>query len=614
MTLRIEDYAIVGDTETVALVGNNGSIDWLCLPRFDSAACFAALLGDETNGRWRIAPAADARRVERRYRPGTLVLETEFETAEGAVRVVDCMPPREGRPDVIRVVQGLRGRVPMRLQLNPRFDYGRRIPLVSRVPGGVVALAGPEALCLRASVDLDVGDASISAEFTIAEGDQAWFRLVWFPSHEGVPEPADAAAEAARTEDWWRDWSGRCAYQGPHRETVLRSLITLKALTYAPTGGIVAAATTSLPEEIGGVRNWDYRFCWLRDGAFTVAALARLGYTEEAIALGAWLRRAVAGDPAQLQIMYGIGGEHRLTEFELPWLAGYEGSRPVRVGNAASDQFQLDVYGEVIAAVYHAAEAGVRPREDAARSPGVNLEAIVDAVERRWREPDEGIWEVRGERQHFTYSKFSAWYTVDRALKLAELTDRDDARRALAAAPGGDPRGHLPARLRRRPQHVRPVLRRQGARREPAAHPGQRLPPGRRPPRGRDGRRRAARARDRAVRLALLDGGGRGRPGRQRGGVPDLFVLARQRARQRGTHGGGASQPRRAARPAERRGPPERGVRSGGEAVAGQLPPGLLAHRTPVLHLGAARRVQGVQGALAVEVDEGLGIVDVGVK
>ena len=425
MTLRIEDYAIVGDTGTVAIVGTNGSIDWLCLPRFDSAACFAALLGDEANGHWRIAPAADAQRVERRYRPGTLVLETEFETAEGAVRIVDCMPPREGRPDVVRVVEGLRGRVPMQMQLTPRFDYGRRIPLVSRVPEGVVAIAGPEALCLRTSVDLDVADAAVSAEFTISEGEQAWFSLVWFPSHEGVPEQADAVADVARSEAWWQDWSGRCAYQGPHRETVLRSLITLKALTYAPTGGIVAAATTSLPEEIGGVRNWDYRFCWLRDGAFTVAALARLGYTEEAIALGGWLRRAVAGDPDQLQIMYGIGGEHRLTEFELPWLAGYEGSRPVRVGNAASDQFQLDVYGEVIAAVYHAAEAGVRPREDAARSPAVNLETFVDAVERLWREPDEGIWEVRGQRQHFTYSKFSAWYTVDRALRLAELTDRE---------------------------------------------------------------------------------------------------------------------------------------------------------------------------------------------
>src|SRR5215216_6441303 len=425
MGLRIEDYAIIGDTGSVALVGNNGSIDWLCLPRFDSAACFAALLGDEQNGRWQIAPAADSWRVDRRYRPGTLVLETEFETADGAVRIVDCMPPRNGHPEVIRLVQGLRGRVPMRLRLNGRFDYGRRIPLVRQVPGGVVSLAGPEALSLQASVDLDVADASVTAEFPIEEGEQAGFRLVWFPSHEGVPDQADGVAAIDRTEDWWQAWSGRCAYQGPHRETVLRSLITLKALTYAPTGGIVAAATTSLPEEIGGVRNWDYRFCWLRDGAFTVAAMARLGYTEEAIALGAWLRRAVAGAPSQLQIMYGIGGEHRLTELELPWLAGYEGSRPVRVGNAASDQFQLDVFGEVIAAVYHAGKAGVRPPDDSARSPVVNLEAIVEAVERRWRDPDEGIWEVRGQRQHFTYSKFSAWYAVDRALKLVELLGRE---------------------------------------------------------------------------------------------------------------------------------------------------------------------------------------------
>ena len=425
MTLRIEDYAIVGDTETVALVGNNGSIDWLCLPRFDSAACFAALLGDENNGRWLITPAGGARRVGRRYRSGTLVLETEFETAEGAVRVVDCMPPREGSPDVVRVVEGLRGRVPMRLQLNPRFDYGGLIPLVRRVPGGVVALAGPEALCLRTSVDLDVSDATISAEFTVSEGDQAWFRLVWFPSHEAVPDQADATVGVSRTERWWRDWSGRCTYEGPHRDTVLRSLITLKALTYAPTGGIVAAATTSLPEEIGGVRNWDYRFCWLRDGAFTVGTLARAGYTDEAIAWGAWLRRAVAGDPAQMQIMYGIGGEHRLTEFELPWLSGYEGSGPVRVGNAASDQFQLDIYGEVIGALYRAVEAGISPQIDASRSPAVNLEAIVDAVERRWREPDEGIWEVRGERQHFTYSKFAAWYAVDRTLKLADAIGLD---------------------------------------------------------------------------------------------------------------------------------------------------------------------------------------------
>ncbi|HEX5167025.1 MAG TPA: glycoside hydrolase family 15 protein, partial [Thermomicrobiales bacterium] len=281
------------------------------------------------------------------------------------------------------------------------------------------------ALCLRTSVDLDLGDTAISAEFCSAEGEQTSFHLAWFPSHTGVPDQPDAAAELSRTEGWWRDWSDRCTYQGPHREAVLRSLITLKSLTYAPTGGIVAAATTSLPEEIGGVRNWDYRFCWLRDSAFTIAALARLGYTEEAVALGAWLRRAVAGDPAQMQIMYGIGGEHRLTEFELPHLAGYEGSRPVRVGNAASDQVQLDIYGEVMTAVYRAVEAGVRPREDAAQSPGVNVEAVIDAVERRWRDPDEGIWEVRGQRQHFTYSKFAAWYAVDRALKLAEATGRE---------------------------------------------------------------------------------------------------------------------------------------------------------------------------------------------
>ncbi len=422
MTTRIEDYAIIGDTETVALVGNDGSIDWLCLPRFDSAASFAALLGDEKNGRWQIAPASEVRRVERRYRPGTLILETDFETAEGAVRIVDLMPIREGVPDVLRIVEGLRGRVPMRMELVPRFDYGRLIPLVSRVSDGVVALAGPDALSLRASVDLDISDAAISAEFTVAEGSQTWFRLASFPSHEGIPDRTDTDAALAKTEHWWRDWSEQSTYQGEHRDAVLRSLITLKALTYRPTGGIVAAATTSLPEEIGGVRNWDYRFCWLRDGAFTVATLARTGYTDEAITWGAWLQRAVAGDPAQMQIMYGIAGEHRLTEFELPWLSGYEGSQPVRVGNAASDQFQLDIYGEVIAGLYRAVEAGITPRLDAIRSPAVNLEKLIEAVEQRWREPDEGIWEVRGERQHFTYSKFAAWYAADRAIKLAQAT------------------------------------------------------------------------------------------------------------------------------------------------------------------------------------------------
>ncbi|HYI25462.1 MAG TPA: glycoside hydrolase family 15 protein [Thermomicrobiales bacterium] len=421
MALRIEDYAIIGDTETVALVGTTGAIDWLCLPRFDAAACFAALLGDETNGRWMIAPTNTPTRTTRRYRPGTLVLETTFETPDGAVRVVDGMPPREGRPDVIRLVEGISGMVSMRLELTPRFDYGQRLPLLNLVPGGAIAVAGPDALALHSSVELTVTDGAIVAEFVVSEGDQVGFDLSWFPSHEQEPESVEAAPALARTEAWWREWSGRCTYQGRHQEVVLRSLMTLKALTYAPTGSIVAAATTSLPEEIGGVRNWDYRYCWLRDGAFTIAALARFGYTEEAVAMGAWLRRAVAGDPDQVQIMYGIGGEARLSEFELPWLSGYEDSRPVRVGNAASDQFQLDIYGEVIAGVYHAAVAGVRPAEHAANAPGLNLEAIVDTIERRWREPDDGIWEVRSGRQHFTYSKFSAWYAVDRAIKLAEI-------------------------------------------------------------------------------------------------------------------------------------------------------------------------------------------------
>ena len=425
MALQIEDYAIVGDTETVAVVGNNGSIDWLCLPRFDSAACFAALLGDESNGRWRIAPVDQVARVERQYRPGTLILETTFETAQGAVRVIDCMPPRDGSPDIIRIVEGIRGRVSIRMDLNPRFDYGRRVPIFRRVPGGVFAMAGPDALMLGTSIQVEVSNGSITSEFPISEGQRILFRLTWFPSHLSAPAQPDAFAELSRTGEWWKAWSDRCTYQGSDRETVLRSLITLKALTYAPTGAIVAAATTSLPEEIGGVRNWDYRFCWLRDSAFTISALAKFGYTDEAVALGAWLRRAVAGDPTQIQIMYGINAEQRLTEFELPWLSGYEGSGPVRVGNAASDQFQLDVYGEVISAAYRAALAGVRPREDATKAPGLNLEAIIGAVERHWREPDEGIWEVRGERQHFTYSKFAAWYAVDRGLKLAEMIGRD---------------------------------------------------------------------------------------------------------------------------------------------------------------------------------------------
>jgi GH15 family glucan-1,4-alpha-glucosidase len=423
MALRIEDYAMIGDTESAALVGRNGSIDWLCAPRFDSPAFFAALLGTEANGHWQIAPAGEVRRVERRYRPGTLVLETDFETDDGAVRLVDCMPPQDGHVDLVRVVEGLRGRVAMRMHCSPRFDYGRLIPSLGRVDGGVIAVAGPDALRLSTPVDLQADAATASATFTVAGGDRVPFRLVWYPSHRPPPDPGESLDMVARTEAWWREWSGRCQYEGPYRDDVLRSLITLKALTYSPTGAIVAALTTSLPEEIGGVRNWDYRYCWLRDGAFTIAPLVRMGYLDEAVAWRDWLLRAVAGDPGQLQLMYGIGGEHRLTELELPWLSGYEGSRPVRVGNAAYSQFQLDIFGEVFGVLYRARQAGL-PELDATRLPGIDVATAVEIVERRWREPDEGIWEIRGKRQHFTFSKVSAWTAVDRAIKLSEDTGR----------------------------------------------------------------------------------------------------------------------------------------------------------------------------------------------
>jgi GH15 family glucan-1,4-alpha-glucosidase len=425
VALRIEDYALIGDTTTAALVGTDGSIDWLCAPRFDSPAFFAALLGSDANGHWQIAPAAEARRVERRYRPGTLVLETDFETSDGLVRVVDSMPLGDEYVDVIRMVEGLRGRVAMQMRLNPRFDYGHLVPATGRIDQGMFAVAGPDAVCLRTPVEIGAeGGATASAAFTVSQGERVPFHLVWYPSHAPRPEPIDPFNTLARTESWWREWSGRCTYEGPHPEVVQRSLITLKALTYAPTGAIVAALTTSLPEEIGGERNWDYRFCWLRDGSFTLAPLVQAGYMEEAVAWRDWLFRAIAGDPSQLQIMYGIGGEHRLTELELPWLSGYEDSKPVRIGNAASEQFQLDIFGEVLAVFYGAWEAGL-PERDETRSPGIDVRDAIELVERMWRDPDEGIWEIRGQRQHFTYSKISAWTAIDRAVKFAEATGAD---------------------------------------------------------------------------------------------------------------------------------------------------------------------------------------------
>jgi GH15 family glucan-1,4-alpha-glucosidase len=421
MALLIEDYAMIGDTESAALVGKNGSIDWLCAPRFDSPAFFAALLGTEDNGHWQIAPVGEVRRVERRYRRDTAIVETDFETDDGVVRLVDCMPQREGHLNLVRVVEGVRGRVAMQMRLAPRFDYGQLIPSLGRIDQGVFAVAGPDAVCLRTHVVLREDGATPSAAFTVSAGERVPFHLVWYPSHLPCPEPVDPFEMVARTEAWWREWSGHCQYEGPYHDDVLRSLITLKALTYSPTGAIVAALTTSLPEEIGGERNWDYRYCWLRDGAFSLVPFFRTGYLDEARAWRDWVLRAIAGDVGQLQLMYGIGGEHRLTELELPWLAGYENSRPVRIGNAASEQFQLDIFGEVLAVLYAALQVGL-PERDPTRSPGIDLSAVIEVVERRWRDPDEGIWEIRGKPQHFTYSKVSAWTALDRAIKFAEGT------------------------------------------------------------------------------------------------------------------------------------------------------------------------------------------------
>ncbi|MBA3619128.1 MAG: glycoside hydrolase family 15 protein, partial [Acidothermales bacterium] len=359
MAGRIEDYALIGDMQTAALVCRSGSIDWLCLPRFDSGACFAALLGDERNGSWRVAPRGADTCTRRRYRGDTLVLETEWETPDGTVRVLDFMPPRHEAPDVVRIVQGVTGRVDVRSELRLRFDYGRVVPWVRRLDGQIAAVAGPDSVYLRTDVDTYGKDLTTYADFSVGAGEEVSFVLTWHPSHLPPPRPVDAPRELENTEALWRDWLGCCSYEGPWRDAVQRSLITLKALTYQPTGGVVAAATTSLPEDLGGVRNWDYRYCWLRDATLLLQALLRCGFTDEAHEWREWLVRAVAGDPADLQIMYGVAGERRLLEYELPWLAGYESSKPVRVGNAAVEQLQLDVYGEVLDALSLARRSGL---------------------------------------------------------------------------------------------------------------------------------------------------------------------------------------------------------------------------------------------------------------
>jgi GH15 family glucan-1,4-alpha-glucosidase len=415
--MLLEDYGLIGDLQSAALVGRNGSIDWLCLPRFDSASCFSSLLGDERHGRWLLAPAGEVRASTRRYRPGTLVLETEFEVDDGAVRVIDFMPRRgRGAPRVMRIVEGLRGRVPMRTELTLRPDYGSIKPWVEHVSDGVVASAGPDAFRLSTPLPFEIEDGSAHADFVAVEGARERLTLSWHLSYEDTPPVEDADSALARTEAFWRDWSGRCEYEGAYRDQVLTSLIALKAMTSETTGAVIAAPTTSLPEEIGGVRNWDYRYCWLRDSVLALEALLDAGYTDEAVAFRDFLLRVGTGDPTAIQIMYSVGGERRLTEFEVAHLPGYEGSRPVRVGNAASEQFQLDVYGEVAAVMFIGAERLGRIEERL----WPRWRAIVEHVETVWRRPDDGIWEARGPQRHYTYSKVMAWVVFDRAVRIAE--------------------------------------------------------------------------------------------------------------------------------------------------------------------------------------------------
>jgi len=417
MALRIEDYAMIGDCETAALVGRDGSIDWLCWPRFDSGACFAALLGTSDNGRWLLAPDSPPLEIKRRYRAGTLILETEFRTETGSATVIDFMPPADGAADLVRIVLGLSGQVTFRSELVVRFDYGATVPWVTRIEDAAIdAIAGPERVVLRTSASLHGEDLKTVGEFIVDAGQSVPFVLSHGPSFASPPAPIDPFEALERTEAFWRQWSDRCPQVGPWTDAVQRSLITLKALTYAPTGGIVAAATTSLPERLGGSRNWDYRFCWLRDATFTLLAFVHLGYYAEARAWRDWLTRAIAGSPRQVQIVYGVGGERRLPELAIPWLRGYENSAPVRIGNAASQQLQIDIFGEIADALSQTLKAGMEPSErQRALRP-----VILDYLATAWREPDEGIWEVRGEPQHFVYSKVMAWVAFDRAASNIE--------------------------------------------------------------------------------------------------------------------------------------------------------------------------------------------------
>jgi len=421
MPSKIENYALIGDCETAALVDNNGSIDWLCWPDFSSPACFAALLGTEENGYWKIAPAGGEWTTSRRYRDHTPILETTFEQSGGAVRLVDFMPPRGNHSDVVRIVEGVRGSVKLRMELALRFDYGRTVPWVTGIPDGVRAVAGPALAVLHASVPVHGENLKTVAEFTVRKGQRVWFTLTYGASYEPDPKQINFQRALDDSVRIWRGWSKRLKYKGKYREAVERSLITLKAMTFRPTGGIVAAVTTSLPESIGGVRNWDYRYCWLRDTTFTLLALMNAGYFDEAVAWQDWLLRALAGSPDQVQIMYGLRGERSLVESKVDWLEGYENSRPVRIGNAASQQVQLDIYGEMLDSFFHAQQSMHHHSEDDFRI----LVLLLEHLETIWKNPDHGIWEIRGKPQHFTYSKMMAWVAFDRAILLAEKLKYD---------------------------------------------------------------------------------------------------------------------------------------------------------------------------------------------
>ncbi len=417
---RVEEYALIGDLQTAALVSRAGSIDWCCFPRFDSGACFATLLGTPDHGHWSLAPATAVRRTTRRYRHDTLILESIHETAEGSVRAIDFMPPRDEVPNIVRIVEGLDGSVAMRSELVIRFDYGHIVPWVRRIDDAQVAVAGPDALCFRTPVEVRGEGMTSVSEFTLRPGERVPFVLTWFPSHRTIPDEEDAERSLADTENYWLDWAASCDHRGDYHDEIHQSLLVLKALTYAPTGGIVAAPTTSLPERIGGPRNWDYRYCWLRDATLTLLAMLNVGYRDEAEAWHGWLLRAVAGDPDDIQIMYGLGGERRLDERELQWLPGFEQSRPVRVGNAASTQLQLDVYGELLDAAYQTIAHGIGGDDSWSL-----MRMLLAWLEDGWRHKDAGIWEVRGPTRHFTHSKVMAWVAFDRAVRLHEQFDRE---------------------------------------------------------------------------------------------------------------------------------------------------------------------------------------------